>query len=103
MLDIYRAFFNAKTDPDQFTYVALPSEHTQHETPCGLPMRHMYGTQAAPDRWKHRNAETLVDKMGFVHGVASPCVFKNEERQHVCSVHGDDFTTAGPKSSLDWF
>lgn len=31
------------------------------------------------------------------------CVFHHADRRFVCTVHGDDFTTAGPKESLDWF
>lgn len=30
-------------------------------------------------------------------------MFWHEERQLISPVHGDDFTTAGPKDSLDWF
>ena len=29
--------------------------------------------------------------------------FRHKERQLVCSVHGDDFTVSGPRSSFDWF
>ena len=61
-VDISRAHFNAKTDPEKPTYVALPTEHPQHETHCGLLMRHMYGTQAAADGWQHEYARTRVDK-----------------------------------------
>ena len=31
------------------------------------------------------------------------CVFWHPDRQLICSVHGDDFTTGGPKEALDWF
>ena len=41
--------------------------------------------------------------MGFVQGPASPCMFHHRERNLVSSVHGDDFTTAGPKRHLAWF
>ena len=44
----------------------------------------------------------MVD-LGFRQGVACPCVFWHRERALVCSVHGDDFTTAGSKPDLDWF
>ena len=30
-------------------------------------------------------------------------MFINSERQLAVSVHGDDFTTAGPKCEIDWF
>ena len=35
--------------------------------------------------------------------MASPCVFTHRERAIFVSVHGDDFTAAGPKNQLDWF
>ena len=41
--------------------------------------------------------------MGFVQGQASACVFAHPTKHIVLSVHGDDFTAAGPKSSLDWY
>ena len=41
--------------------------------------------------------------MGFRQGEASPCVFHNSQRQLAVSVHGDDFTSTGPKCQLDWF
>ena len=42
-------------------------------------------------------------EIGFVQGKASPCIFHHPTRGMVCSVHGDDFTTAGTKRNLDWF
>ena len=83
--------------------MALPAEDPDHETRCGLLLRRLYGTQAAADGWQHEYAGTLVEQMGFQQGTASPCVFVHYERELVCSVHGDEFTTAGPASSLDWF
>ena len=100
LIDISRAYFNAKCDPENPTYVALPSEDPDHGTTCGLLLKHMYGTQAAADGWQQEYSSTLID-FGFRQGVASPCVFWHKERRLVCSVHGDDFTTAGGKRDLD--
>ena len=36
-------------------------------------------------------------------GVACPCLFVDSKRQLAVSVHGDDFTTAGPKCEIDRF
>ena len=44
-----------------------------------------------------------MTELGFEQGVACPCVFWHKARSLVCSVHGDDFTTAGAKPDLDWF
>ena len=62
----------------------------------------MYGTQAAADGWQQEYAGYMVE-MGFRQGIASPCVFVHPSRNLACSVHGDDFTTCGPKRELDWF
>ena len=102
LIDISRAYFNAKCDPANPTYVALPSEDPQHQNTCGLLLKHMYGTQAAADGWQQEYSSSMVE-MGFEQGVASPCVFWHRQRSLVCSVHGDDFTTAGAKPDLDWF
>ena len=102
LIDVSRAYFNADCDPDNPTFVALPSEDPDHETKCGRLLKHMYGTQAAADGWQQEYSSTLVE-MGFVQGVASPCVFSHAQRGLVSSVHGDDFTTAGSKPQLDWF
>ena len=41
-VDISRAYFNAPTNPDEPTYVALPPEDPEHDKGlCGLPLRHM--------------------------------------------------------------
>ena len=66
----------------------------------------MYGTEAAADGWQQEYSQTLLD-LDFKQGVASPLVFHHPihhpKRSLVCSVHGDDFTTAVAKPDLDWF
>ena len=47
MIDISRAYFNAKTDEEDPTYVELPSEMGAAPGMCGLLRRHMYGTRRA--------------------------------------------------------
>ena len=53
------------------------------------------------DGW-HSEYTGLLESLGFVRGDASACVFRHRERNLVTSVHGDDFTSAGPKAQLDW-
>jgi hypothetical protein len=101
-VDISRAYFNAKTDPHDPVYVSLPEEDPEHLGKVGLLLRHMYGTRRAADGWQEEYSSSLVE-MGFGQGSACPCVFYNGERDLLCSVHGDDFTTRGPKAELDWF
>ena len=62
----------------------------------------MYGTRPAADGWYCECSESL-EASGFVRGESSACVFRHPEKNLFASVHGDDFTTVGPKSSLDWF
>ena len=103
LIDISRAYFNAKTDPSDPVFVQLPDEHPEAgKGVCGQLLRHMYGTQRAADGWQAEYSQTLKD-LGFTQGTSSPCVFWHKEKRLICSVHGDDFTTAGPRPSLDWF
>ena len=62
----------------------------------------MYGTRRAAEGWQDEYSGRMIDA-GFIQGIASPCVFHHPARNIVCSVHGDDFTAAGPKPELDWF
>ena len=51
-VDIARAYFCASTDPNDPTYVELPSEDGGRERGlCGLLLKHMYGTKKAADGW----------------------------------------------------
>ena len=62
----------------------------------------MYETRRTADRWHCEYSDT-IEELGFQRGQSSACVFWHPQRHLICSVHGDDFTTAGPKKSLDWF
>ena len=102
LVDISRAYFNAPTDESNPTYVALPREDYDHGEKCGLLKKHMYGTMAAADGWQQEYSSYLR-KLGFVQGEACPCLFVHADRNLALSVHGDDFTTVGPKCELDKF
>ena len=95
MVDISRAYFNARTSDDDPIYVQLPLEAGFREDQCGLLKRHMYGTRRAAEGWQDEYSSTLVSA-GFEQGKASACVFVHPERKIAVSVHGDDFTTARP-------
>ena len=103
IIDISRAYFNAKRDEDKDpTYVDLPEEDEGKAAGmCGLLRVHMYGTRAAADGW-HGEYSSFMKSVGFTMGDASACVFRHKTRRITSSVHGDDFTTAGPKEELDW-
>jgi hypothetical protein len=101
-LDISRAYFNAKKDPDVLTYVQLPEEDPDCEKSVGKLVYHMYGTRDAADGWQEEYSTSLVT-FGFRQGRSSACVFAHTTRKIVTSVHGDDFTSVGAKTDLDWF
>ena len=102
LVDIKRAYFNARIDPrDPPTFVQLPEEDADSETMCAQLLRHMYGTRMAADGWQEEYSTFLVS-LGFRQGNACPNLFHHGEKQVVTSVHGDDFTSSGPASSLDW-
>ena len=61
----------------------------------------MYGTRPAAEGW-HGELSFTLEEIGLKRGISSAGVFANKAKQLVCTVHGDDFTTAGPKKSLDW-
>ena len=102
LVDISRAYFNAHVDPQQPTYVDFPPEMGAPPGTCAKLLRHMYGTRKAAEGWQEEYACTLRE-LGFTQGRASPCIFHHKGRGLTTSVHGDDFTTAGPKNHLDWF
>ena len=52
LIDIPRAYSNAKLDPGDLTYVQLPEEDKDCESKCGRLVRHMYGARAAADGWQ---------------------------------------------------
>ena len=102
-IDVSRAYFNAKRDPDvDPVYVDLPPEDPDKARGmCGELLVHLYGTRPAAEGWHNEYATTLLEA-GFSVGAASACVFRHREKRIVTTVHGDDFTSAGPKDSLDW-
>ena len=102
LVDISRAYFNATVDEDMATFVQLPPEDEDAGVLCGKLNRHMYGTRAAADGWQEEYSSTLVASMGFIQGTSTPCVFRHHEKDIIVTVHGDDFTTVGPKDELDW-
>ena len=102
-IDIKGAYFNAKVDPESApVFVDLPGEGSDSEAMCAQLLRHMYGTRMAADGWQEEYS-TLLIRLGFRQGTASPNVFHHPTQQIACSVHGDDFTSSGPASELDWF
>ena len=102
-VDVRRAYFNAKVDQDEEpVYVDLPPEDEDSGSMCARLLRHMYGTRRAADGWQEEYSSLMV-KLGFLQGDSCPNVFQHPEKCTAGSVHGDDFTSSGPKTPLDWF
>ena len=94
---------NARTNEDNPSYVEFPPEDPDFgKGLCGKLNVHMYGTRKAADGWHCECTDVLLE-LGFEAGQASACVFLHQKKGMAMSVHGDDFTIAGPKAALDWF
>ena len=100
-MDISRAYFNAKVDEAGPVYVELPPEIDAPSGSCSLLRRHMYRTRRAVDGWQSEYSSSLID-FGFAQGTYSACVCTHTERQIMVSVHGDDKTSSGARSQLQW-
>ena len=98
-IDVKRAYFYAKAKKNIF--VKLPEEDAEPGM-CGRLLKSMYGTRDAASNWEDCYMDFSND-IGFVSGVASPCVFKHKTRKLWLTVHGDDFTLLGSDADLDWF
>ena len=76
MIDISRAYFNAKTDEEYLTYVECLNEIDASPVMCGLLRRHMYGTHRSAEGWQDESSSTLASR-GLLQGSASACVFRH--------------------------
>ncbi len=84
-IDIKRAYFNAKVDREAAPcFVDLPPEDPDHGDMCGELLRHMYGTRMAADGWQEEYS-TLLVRLGFTQGTASPNVSHHRARDLMLS------------------
>ena len=98
-IDVRRAYFHAAAR--RKVYVKLPPED-HVEGNCGRLKKAMYGTRDAAQNWEYAYV-SIMEKVGFARGAASPCVFYMKDRNLRVVVHGDDFTVLGYEEDLDWF
>ena len=61
----------------------------------------MYGTRRAATNWQAHYTKVLINN-GFTVGIADNCTFHHPKKDIYCIVHGDDFISTGPSSSLKW-
>ena len=62
----------------------------------------LYGTRDAAQNLQ-KEYIGCMRSIGFQVGKASPSKCYHSKLNISCTVHGDDFTAAGPKDELDWF
>ena len=100
-IDVKRAHFVSKAVRE--LYVELPPEMRQEGRDLvGRLIKSLYGTRDAAANWERQILNDLTS-LGFVRGMATPCVFFHPQRNLRVSVHGDDFTTLGKIDDLRWF
>ena len=101
-VDVKRAYFYAKAQRPM--YIEIPIEDFQDgdEGMIGKLDLSLYGARDAAQNWAKEYASHL-QRFGFRAGLASPCNFMHKARELSVTVHGDDFTVAGPENSLVWF
>lgn len=98
-IDIRRAYYQAHAR--RRIYVELPPEDYE-EGKCGLLNKALQGTRDAAQCWEYEYS-SFMEGLGFVRGIASPCIFFNKQRNLRAVIHGDDFTLLGFSKELDWF
>ena len=82
-------------------YVDFPPESGVPPGYCGLLKRSLYGLRDAPQAFEKKVRE-LLEAIGFVRGVYSPCVFVHHTKHLIYVVHGDDFIGLGSRVRLGW-
>ena len=98
-IDIRKAYFNSI--PKRPVYMRFPKELGMPSNMVGKLVRCAYGTRDAGAIWEDTYRGAL-EAMGFRSGIASPCCFWHPKRNVSLVVHGDDFTSLGIQSDLDW-
>ena len=92
--DVKRAYFYAPaTRP---IYIKIPEEDREpgDEENVGMLRLSLYGTRDAAMNWAKTYTFHLKG-LGFIVGSSNPCNFYHPQRDVACTVHGDDYTSAG--------
>ena len=99
--DVKRAYFYAPAKRP--VYIKIPDEDFEDgdENKVGVLNLSLYGTRDAAQNWAAKYTGVL-ENIGFVKGVASPCNFYHAGRGISMTVHGDDFTSTGSPNDLKW-
>ena len=99
--DVSRAYFYAPAIRE--VYIEIPKEDWEEgdeDRVAKLDMS-MYGTRDAAKNWQECYTSHL-ESIGFIAGVANPCLFVNHNHKLKTLVHGDDYVTTGSREGLKW-
>ena len=97
-VDVKRAHF--VSDATRELFVELPEEiRRAGEDKVGRLLKTLYGTRDAASNWE-RPIRKVMESLGFVCAMGTPCNVLHAKRNLRCTVHGDDFVTLGPVSEL---
>ena len=100
-IDVKRAHF--VSDATRELHVELPCEvRRPGEDKVGRLLKSLYGTRDAASNWE-KTIRKLLESLGFVCSLGTPCNFLHARRNLRCTVHGDDFVTLGPIHELRKF
>ena len=88
----------------RLVFIEIPKEDkkTCDEDMVGMLNLSLYGTRDAAQNWQREYTSFMKD-IGFQVGRASPCNFYHPRLNITCTVHGDDFTSCGPETAIEWF
>ena len=98
-IDITRAHPHARMRRD--LWVALPEEDPRYGEAdlCALLLCNVYGTRDAGQNFELFTFE-VMDILGFVAGVWSPCIFQNSKDNVQAYVYGNNFVLRGNRVKL---
>jgi len=100
-LDVSRAHLHSDLHRD--VYVAAPPEDTEADADtCWKLLKAMYGLRDAGQAFDIK-VEKVMDHLGFVQGVFSPCCYYHPKWALRVYRHGDDFVVLGSRRDLEVF
>jgi len=100
-IDTKRAYVYAPSRRPIFIEIPAEDRLPGDEDRIGQLKLSLYGTRDAAQNWAYEYTRFLKS-IGFKTGVASPCNFRNEERDINMTVHGDDFTVVASADQIEW-
>ena len=99
--DIKRTYFYAKAVSLVFIEVPVEDRGPNDDGMVARLSLSIYGTMDAAQNLQKENMGMV--SIGFKVGRFSPCNFYHPRLNITCTVHGDDFTSCGPESAIEWF